>query len=128
MSDKLKKKKLLQVGEEIKFACVDGPEFDGHLVNFDEANKRTLKKEINYVAGELLSECLCNKYLIPGTDAEKVDALMGKIIGIQDDFLCRVGANGDKDPKKVKVYYRKLRADFDEAIDGIFEDLAALNA
>ena len=63
------------------------------------ANKRTLKKEINYVAGELLSECLCNKYLIPGTDAEKVDALMGKIIGIQDDFLCRVGANGDKDPK-----------------------------
>ena len=45
------------------------------------ANKRTLKKEINYVAGELLSECLCNKYLIPGTDAEKVDALMGKIIG-----------------------------------------------
>lgn len=66
------------------------------------ANKRTLKKEINYVAGELLSECLCNKYLIPGTDAEKVDALMGKIIGIQDDFLCRVGANGDKDPKKVK--------------------------
>ena len=36
------------------------------------ANKRTLKKEINYVAGELLSECLCNKYLIPGTDAEKI--------------------------------------------------------
>ena len=43
-------------------------------------------------------------------------------------FLCRVGANGDKDPKKVKVYYRKLRADFDKAIDEIFEDLASLNA
>lgn len=28
------------VGNEIKFACVDGPEFDGHLVNFDEAMKR----------------------------------------------------------------------------------------
>ena len=28
------------VGDEIKFACVDGPEFDGHLVNFDEAMKR----------------------------------------------------------------------------------------
>lgn len=28
------------VGGEIKFACVDGPEFDGHLVNFDEAMKR----------------------------------------------------------------------------------------
>lgn len=30
----------LHVGDEIKFACVDGPEFDGHLVNFDEAMKR----------------------------------------------------------------------------------------
>ena len=30
----------LSVGGEIKFACVDGPEFDGHLVNFDEAMKR----------------------------------------------------------------------------------------
>ena len=30
----------LTVGDEVKFSCVDGPEFDGHLVNFDEAMKR----------------------------------------------------------------------------------------
>lgn len=30
----------LQVGDEIKFACVDGPEFDGHLVDFDQAMLR----------------------------------------------------------------------------------------
>ena len=30
----------LMVGNEVKFACVDGPEFDGHLVNFDEAMER----------------------------------------------------------------------------------------
>ena len=30
----------LHVGDEIRFACVDGPEFDGHLVDFDEAMKR----------------------------------------------------------------------------------------
>lgn len=28
------------VGGEVKFACVDGPEFDGHLVDFDQAMKR----------------------------------------------------------------------------------------
>jgi len=28
------------VGDQIKFACVDGPEFDGHLVDFDQAMKR----------------------------------------------------------------------------------------
>ncbi len=30
------------VGDEVKFACVDGPEFDGHKVNFDEAMRRQL--------------------------------------------------------------------------------------
>ena len=30
----------VSVGGEIKFACVDGPEFDGHLVNWDEAMMR----------------------------------------------------------------------------------------
>ena len=30
----------LTVGGQVKFACVDGPEFDGHQVNFDEAMKR----------------------------------------------------------------------------------------
>ena len=31
----------LSVGGETKFACVDGPEFDGHLVDFDEAMRRS---------------------------------------------------------------------------------------
>ena len=31
----------VQVGNEVKFACVDGPEFDGHLVDFDQAMKRS---------------------------------------------------------------------------------------
>ena len=30
----------LSVGGETKFACVDGPDFDGHLVDFDEAMSR----------------------------------------------------------------------------------------
>ncbi len=31
----------LTVGGETKFACVDGPDFDGHLVDFDEAMQRS---------------------------------------------------------------------------------------
>lgn len=30
----------ITVGNEIKFACVDGPEFDGHLVDFEELRDR----------------------------------------------------------------------------------------
>ena len=28
------------VGDKVKFACVDGPEFDGHLIDFDQAMRR----------------------------------------------------------------------------------------
>ena len=28
------------VDRKIKFACVDGPDFDGHQVDFDEAMRR----------------------------------------------------------------------------------------
>ncbi|MBQ1334311.1 MAG: sulfide/dihydroorotate dehydrogenase-like FAD/NAD-binding protein [Clostridia bacterium] len=31
----------LTVGGETKFACVDGPDFDGHLVDFDETIRRS---------------------------------------------------------------------------------------
>lgn len=30
----------LMVGDEVKFACIDGPEFDGHKIDFDAAMKR----------------------------------------------------------------------------------------
>ena len=34
------------VGGETKFACVDGPEFDGHLVDWDELiNRNSFYKE-----------------------------------------------------------------------------------
>lgn len=43
----------LTVGGETKFACVDGPDFDGHLVDFDEAMKRsTMYKEFETHARE----------------------------------------------------------------------------
>ena len=32
----------LIVGGETKFACVDGPDFDGHLVDFDSAMSRSI--------------------------------------------------------------------------------------
>lgn len=43
----------LSVGGETKFACVDGPEFDGHLVDFDEAMDRaTMYKDFERHAHE----------------------------------------------------------------------------
>jgi ferredoxin--NADP+ reductase len=51
----------VSVGGKIKFACVDGPEFDGHEVDFDELSLR-LQAYSKEEAGSLeqyKSECAC---------------------------------------------------------------------
>ncbi|MGL4908422.1 MAG: sulfide/dihydroorotate dehydrogenase-like FAD/NAD-binding protein [Bacteroidales bacterium] len=45
----------VSVGTKTKFTCVDGPEFDGHLVNFDEA----LRRQSMYKDMEKKADCRC---------------------------------------------------------------------
>lgn len=56
----------VRIGDEIKFACVDGPEFDGWLVDFDEAMTRQRmfkteegKKELRMSDGKTHSSKKC---------------------------------------------------------------------
>jgi ferredoxin--NADP+ reductase len=46
----------VQIGSETKFACVDGPEFDGHLVDFDGLSDR-LTCYRTEESGNAASEC-----------------------------------------------------------------------
>ncbi len=46
----------LSVGGEMKFACVDGPDFDGHLVDFDEAMARS-RQYSDFEARERERDC-----------------------------------------------------------------------
>ncbi|MDO5038033.1 MAG: sulfide/dihydroorotate dehydrogenase-like FAD/NAD-binding protein [Tissierellia bacterium] len=51
----------VHVGDSTQFACVDGPEFDGHLVDFDLAMKRQrLYGDIEKKKGHA-GECMCKK-------------------------------------------------------------------
>ena len=50
------------------------------------AKRRELKKNVNYIAGELFSECLINSKFIPGTDKKKADELMVEIMKMQDEL------------------------------------------
>ena len=46
----------LVVDGKVKFACVDGPEFDGHLVDFDQAMKRQQQYKTQEVRAKLAYE------------------------------------------------------------------------
>ena len=48
------------VGGQTKFACVDGPDFDGHLVDFDEAIMRS--KTFNKQEQQAKEEHICKRF------------------------------------------------------------------
>ena len=81
------------------------------------AKRRILKKDISYVAGDLFSEALVCKLYIPGVDSDKADAVMSRILDMQDEYIRRANRPDGKDNKaRVKEYYNKLLADLQAVI------------
>lgn len=92
------------------------------------AKRRILKKNIGYVAGDLFTEVLICQTMISGTDKEKADTLLSRILQMHDEFIGRAQRpDGNGDSKHVKKYYRKLRADLQTEIDAIGNEIASLN-
>lgn len=90
------------------------------------ASRRNLKKEIGYNVAELFVDCLLCKTFIPGVDAEKADQAMASLLDSQDEFIARVQRPNAKEPKQVKAYYKKLRADWAAKVDELIAEISAL--
>ena len=88
------------------------------------ASRRELKKTVNYISGELFSECLINSMFVPGTDKAKADELMAEIIKMQDEFISRISHT---EPGDVKGFYKKFRSDFNANVNEIIDAIAKLN-
>ncbi|WP_321332460.1 hypothetical protein [uncultured Bacteroides sp.] len=88
------------------------------------ASRRLLKKSVNYIIGELFTECIVNATYIPGTDKAKADELMLNILKIQDDFVSRISHT---EPGNVKGFYKKFRLDFDSKTNEIIDAIGKLN-
>ena len=87
------------------------------------ASRRELKKNVNYIAGELFTECLINRMVIPGTDKVKADELMAEVLKMQDEFVTRISHT---EPGNVKGFYKKFRADFNAKVNEIIEAISIL--
>ncbi|MDR0892229.1 MAG: hypothetical protein LBN24_06395 [Mediterranea sp.] len=88
------------------------------------ASRRDLKKNVNYVAGELFAECLIHSMLFPNTDKVKADELMTEVLTMQDEFVKRICHT---EPGKAKAYYKKFRTDFDSEVDRIIDAIGKLS-
>lgn len=88
------------------------------------ASRRKLKKNVNYIAGELFTECLVNLNFIPGADRTKTNEVMEKILIMEDEFVRRISHT---DAQNAKGYYRKFRNDFTNQVNELIDEIAKLN-
>ncbi len=91
------------------------------------ANRRGIKKEITFIASELIAECLFNQINQNDEMCAKLDVIIDKVIDIETDFKARVNvADGKENPKLVKKYFAHLIADLDKAIDEVVAEMTQL--
>ena len=86
--------------------------------------RRLLKKQVNYIAGELFAECVVLTQVVPGIDEKKVDDLMTRILYMQDDFINRISHT---QPGNVKGFYKAFKADFQAQVDAIIDEIGNLH-
>jgi|WetSurMetagenome_2_1015567.scaffolds.fasta_scaffold799015_1 hypothetical protein len=88
------------------------------------ANKRDLKSAVNNITSVLFTECIINKDYVPGADKNKATELMAKILKINNDFIPRI--SHPEPGCNVKSFYKKLRNDFNNAIDDVAKEVDEL--
>lgn len=88
------------------------------------ASRKQLKKTVNYITGELFTECLVHNAFIPGTDREKAGQLMVDILKLQAEFVGRINHT---EPQNAKAFYKKFRSDFNAQVNEIIEKIGQLN-
>lgn len=91
------------------------------------ASRRKLKKTINYVSSELISELYLRVLLSGKTDESKIEALSIEITDLNDQFILRAGRpDGKNNNAIVKAYFRKLFSDWQNAVDAIIKKMDEL--
>ena len=87
------------------------------------ASRRDLKRDISYVIGDIFTECLIYKELVPGTDKNAAEKLIVDLLRIDNEFITRISHT---EPGNAKGYYRALVNDFQKEISAVIDKLAKL--
>lgn len=76
------------------------------------ASKRNLKKNINKLTFELVSECMTFQYFHPEKDQLKIVEVMGDIVKKRNELVDKVNNPHDKENyKKNRNFYRGIKKD-----------------
>ena len=87
------------------------------------ANKRDLKRTINYITSELFAETVAAS-LFNGNQQADVDGILSSIVMVNADFIKRV--SHPEPGIKAGDYYKNLTKDFNKQVSEIIDQIATL--
>jgi hypothetical protein len=92
------------------------------------ASVRNLKKDIDYLVFEVISDCFTFSEMNPDVKTDELAALISETVDFRNDMISRVNNPDGKDnPKIVKAYYKKLEKDLFAGVDQFFTRLSELS-
>lgn len=86
------------------------------------ANKRDLKRTINYTCSDLFAECIAASLYSGKPAKDDVDALLKSILMVHNQFIRRV--SHPEPGMEQKKYYQNLAKEFDKSIAEIVDQIA----
>lgn len=93
------------------------------------ANLRDLKKDIDYLIFEVISDCFTYSEIHSEESQEELSAIISDAAELRNDLIDRVNNPDGKDnPKIVKAYYKTVRKDLLEGVDKLFDRLSDLSS
>ncbi|MDX1828343.1 MAG: hypothetical protein R3342_02235 [Lutibacter sp.] len=75
------------------------------------ASIRILKKDINYVLGDIIEECYTWELLNPKADTKKSEAIIDEAIAAFDELIDKINL---KNIENKKEHYRKIEAELEK--------------
>lgn len=92
------------------------------------AKRRNLKKNINYLTYDIISECFTYNYFYPDKNEDKIKEIISDTIKMRNEFITRVNHVDGKDNKKLtKQHFKKLHNDLFNKAENLVEQINNLN-
>lgn len=89
------------------------------------ANKRDLKRGINYIASELFAECIATSMYSNNSDSANVDTLLTSVLRMHSDYIRRVSHPQPGMP--AKQYYKTLVSSFTDEVNDVVDAIKNLH-
>ena len=88
------------------------------------ANVRDLKKDINYVLGDIIEAVYIWELTNPGKDNKKSEAIIDEAIAIFDELIVKVN---DKKAENKKQHFKAIYTELEEKGQKLIEKINALS-